>query len=56
MGVLSIFGLIPLAFTVVLPVIAIVVGLIWLYQIKVNSDIQVKQNKEIINLLEKTEE
>lgn len=39
-----IFALIPIAITVIV--------LIWLYQIKVNSEMQVKQNQEIIQLLE----
>ncbi|MBC5637636.1 MULTISPECIES: hypothetical protein [Ornithinibacillus] len=44
-GFLSlIFALIPIALAVFV--------LIWLYQMKVNSDVQVKQNQEIIRLLE----
>jgi hypothetical protein len=48
----SFLGLFSLLITMVVPV-AMIILLIWIYQIKKNSDIQVEQNKEIIELLKK---
>jgi predicted membrane protein len=48
----SAFGLISLLFTIAVPV-SFVLLLIWIYQLKKNSEKQIEQNKEIIRLLEK---
>lgn len=51
----SLMGLLSLFFVVAIHV-AIVFLLIWIYRIFKNSDIQVEQNKKIIDLLEKIRE
>jgi len=48
----SALGLISLLFTIAVPV-SFVLFLIWIYQLKKNSEKQIEQNKEIIRLLEK---
>ncbi len=48
-------GLIMLFFYLGLPILIILVVL-WLYRIKQNSDIQVEQNKKIIQLLKNNDE
>lgn len=48
----SVLGLISLLLTIALPV-SLVFLLIWIYQLKKNSETQIEQNREIIRLLEK---
>ncbi|HHY71639.1 MAG TPA: hypothetical protein GX497_00120 [Bacillus bacterium] len=48
----SIFGLLSLIFTIALPV-SLIFLMIWINQIKRNSETQVEKNKEIIRLLNK---
>lgn len=48
-------SLIALVVYIGIPV-AIIFLLMWIYRIKVNSDLQVEQNKEIIRLLESRDE
>ncbi|HHW36541.1 MAG TPA: hypothetical protein GXX18_04635 [Bacillales bacterium] len=48
----SAIGLLSTIIVMVVP-ISMIFLLIWVYQIKRNSEIQVAQNKEIIQLLEK---
>jgi uncharacterized membrane protein len=45
-------GLILALIPLILPIVIIVFLLIWVHQIKANSEMQVKQNQKIINLLE----
>ncbi|MBS4220317.1 hypothetical protein KHA96_18610 [Bacillus sp. FJAT-49711] len=52
MVVSSVLSLLSMLITIALPVAGVFL-LIWIYQIKRNSEIQVEQNKEIIRLLEK---
>lgn len=55
MGVNLFVGLIGLVMYIVIPVVVILLVL-WLYRIKQNSDIQVEQNKEIIQLLKNNDD
>jgi uncharacterized protein YoxC len=48
----SMLGIFSLLITIAVPV-AFIFLLIWVYQIKKNSESQVEQNKEIIQLLKK---
>ncbi|MBP2241060.1 4-hydroxybenzoate polyprenyltransferase [Cytobacillus eiseniae] len=52
MAATSAIGLLSLLFTIAIPV-SIVFLLLWIYQIKRNTEIQVAQNKEIFQLLTK---
>jgi uncharacterized membrane protein len=45
-------GLIMALIPLIVPIVVIVFLLIWVHQIKANSEMQVKQNQKIINLLE----
>lgn len=49
---INVMGFISLSIFIGVP-IAVIFLLIWIYQIKRNSEIQVDQNKRIIELLEK---
>ncbi|MCM3764919.1 hypothetical protein [Neobacillus niacini] len=51
---LGVMGIWSLLFTLGIPV-AIVILLVWIYQIKRNGDIHIQQNNKIIQLLEKSE-
>ena len=48
----GVMGILSLLFTIGIPV-AIVILLVWIYQIKRNGEIQIEQNNKIIQLLEK---
>jgi 4-hydroxybenzoate polyprenyltransferase len=48
----SILGLFSLLITIAVPVLLVFL-LIWIYKIKKNSETQIEQNKEIIQLLRK---
>ncbi|WP_047986289.1 hypothetical protein [Ornithinibacillus californiensis] len=56
MGSFSGFGILASLITVLLPFVIGILVLIWVSQIKNNSEIQVKQNKRIIELLEQSNE
>jgi hypothetical protein len=43
------------AFFTLLPLLILAFVLRWVRQIKINSDIQVEQNKQIISILQKSE-
>jgi hypothetical protein len=47
-------GIIP-ALVTLLPLLILAFVLRWVRQIKINSDIQVEQNKQIISILQKNE-
>ena len=46
----SMLGIFSLLITIAVPVLLVLIS-IWIYQIKKNSETQVEQNKEIIQLL-----
>ncbi len=48
----SMLGIFSLLITIAVPVLLVFLS-IWIYQIKKNSENQVEQNKEIIQLLKK---
>lgn len=48
----SMLGISSLLITIAIPVLVVFIS-IWIYQIKKNSETQVEQNKEIIQLLKK---
>lgn len=54
-GVSFFAGLISLFVYVAIPILIILIVL-WIYRLKQNSDIQVGQNKQIIELLQKRNE
>jgi competence protein ComGC len=56
MGSFSGFGILVSLITVLLPFVIGILVLIWVSQIKNNSEIQVKQNERIIELLEQSNE
>jgi hypothetical protein len=49
----SALGMISFLITIALPV-SLVLLLMWIFQLKKNSEIQIEQNKEMIRLLEQT--
>ncbi|GIO26488.1 hypothetical protein [Ornithinibacillus bavariensis] len=53
MSSIGIPGLVLTLIPLLVPIALIVFLLIWIYQIKVSNDVQVKQNQKIIDLLEK---
>lgn len=55
MGVNLFVGLIGFVMYIVIPVVVILL-ILWLYRVKQNSDIQVEQNKEIIQLLKNNDD
>ena len=51
-GNVTMFGIFFLLVNIVTPILSVFV-MIWIYRIKENSKIQVKQNEEIIQLLKR---
>ncbi|MFJ7667542.1 hypothetical protein ACIQXI_10550 [Lysinibacillus sp. NPDC097195] len=52
MFITGILGIFSLVISIAIPVLLVLIS-IWIYQIKSNSQIQVEQNKEIIELLKR---
>ncbi|MFS0674143.1 hypothetical protein [Ornithinibacillus sp. 179-J 7C1 HS] len=52
MASIGIIGFLFSLIAFIIPLVLIIFILIWIHQIKVNSENQVKQNNEIIKLLE----
>jgi chromate transport protein ChrA len=52
MSSIGISGVLLSLLILVIPIVLFILLLIWIYQIKSNSDVQLKQNQRIIELLE----
>ncbi|MEN2768670.1 hypothetical protein [Ornithinibacillus xuwenensis] len=52
MSSIGISGVLLSLLFLVIPIVLFILLLIWIYQIKSNSDVQLKQNQRIIELLE----